>query len=363
MRAQHQIDAYLVKGRVEQVMGSVGRLMESDPSALQAQTELNRSRLVIDLIQPYFYGISGALHENPPGRQERIVEVESLLAPYESTLLRMLSSSARDSRSPNAAAQLLAFCKPSPSIRNGLLSVARDPLTDPQKAGEAYETLFMLELDDAQVRQEVVEKIAWRDERHTRASLASDLLMRGATRWALEELREKYKQFLSIPFNSANYPKRGGRARLRGDYGIAVRGLKAFGMSGKEFVPLLEARQAELDPNEDSDLISSCTETLLMLQGEAPPRPVCNWKGSLLGVSKVSYPEWKRVSQSDSKESVRAVPQSIPKGAKQPVSKGVGGGSDSGMLKSPTSWEWYFVTFVILAGCGYLFLRKRQTGP
>ena len=60
--------------------------------------------------------------------------------------------------------------------------IARDPNADPQKAAEAYDTLFMLALDDAEVRKEVREKVEWRDELGTRAELAADLLLHGSSR-------------------------------------------------------------------------------------------------------------------------------------------------------------------------------------
>jgi hypothetical protein len=279
----------VVEASVDRALGKMPGLLSADASAGQARTELNRQRLIIDVIQPYFYQVPGALHEVSSERQKRVEQVEDWLLPHEDTLLRMLTASAHNGQSPNAAAQLLSFSKPTSRVRETLLSVARDPSADYQKAGEAYETLFMLELDDAKVRREVMEKIAWRDERHTRAALASDLLIRGSARWAMAELRDTYTQFLSVPLKPENYPKRGGRPRLVGDYNIAITALKAFGASARDFESLLKARLAEMNPTQDADLINSCQETLLIIRGEVNPIPVCNWKGQLLGVSRTVY--------------------------------------------------------------------------
>lgn len=203
-----------------------------------------------------------------------------------------MDASARNSESPNSVASPLSLAKPTPTLRTALLKIARDSNTDTQKVAEAYDTLFMLALDDAEVRKEVRDKIKWRNESSTRAGLASDLLVRGSSRWGLSELEDLYRHFLSIPYKLENYPARSGRPELQYQYDISIRGLKAFGKLGASFADLLKARLAEMDPAEDADLINSCKETILMVEGKCNPKPVVSWKGAFLGVSSKSYPAW-----------------------------------------------------------------------
>ena len=281
-----------VRARIENVLGQLPSMLASDPSGLSAQVFANREGLPLDTIQPYFYGIRGALHENPPGRQARIEEVEGWLAPFEPVLVAVLEASSRSNEAPNAVATILEFTRPTPTLRTALLRIARDPKTDTQKASEAYETLFMLELDDAEVRQEVVAKIAWRDDLLSRAELGMTLLVSGSSRWGLVELEPLYREFLSVPFKPTNYPPRGGRVKLEHQYDVAIRGLKAFGTRAAPFADLLKARLAEMDPAQDADLINSCKETIMMVEGKCNPMPVVSWKGAFLGVSRQAYPEW-----------------------------------------------------------------------
>lgn len=224
-----------VKDRLDTVLKELPSKLSADPTGWSAQVFLNRERLIIDTIQPYFYSASGALHESSPAREERVKRVEAWLEPYEPSLLALANSAAITSDVPNAAVSLLAFSKPSTTLRDALLAIARDPETNNQKASEAYNAVFMLGLDDGELRQEIMEIINSRDELHTRAHLAKELLQLGSSRWAMVELENLYRQFLSIPFDPENYPKRGGRSQLRAQYDIAIRGLKAFGVLGASF--------------------------------------------------------------------------------------------------------------------------------
>jgi hypothetical protein len=286
------LTADAVRSRLERDLNELPEILARDPTGRMAQQHLNRQRVAIDVIQPYIYTIPGALHEDPPGRSALVSQIEGWLAPFEPTLVAMLSATARDNIAPNAAVQVLFFAKPSDHLKDALLTVARDPMTNPQMAGEAYEALFMLELDDQRVRNEVIEQIGKRDELHTRAELGKALLVSASTRWAMEEMLPLYRQYLSVPYRSENYPKRGGKQRLLGDYDMAIRGLKAFGELGQPLAQLLKARLSELDPSENSDLINSFNETIMMVEGKCNPKPAVSWKGKLLGVSKKAWPRW-----------------------------------------------------------------------
>lgn len=281
-----------VKRRMEGVLQQLPAKLSADSTGRTAQDYVNRERLIINTIQPFFYSTPGDLHQSSPARERMVTQVESWLVPFQDTLLAVAVASASSGEAPNAVMSLLAFAKPTNEVRSALLSIARDPESDPQKASEAYDAVFMLELDDATIRREVLDKIGWRDERHTRADLAANLLTAGSSRWGMVELQDLYREFLSLPFKPENYPQRGGRGKLTSQYDIAIRGLKAFGIQGESFGDLLRARLAEMDPSQDTDLMNSCRETMLMIEGKCNPMPVVTWKGHFMGVSKQSYPAW-----------------------------------------------------------------------
>ena len=281
-----------VKARIDLVLKQLPEMLTGDPTGRAAQEFVNREGLINNTILPYFYAIPGALHETSPAREARVHQVESWLASFESILIGVMRATARDNQASNAVADLLFFSKPTPVVRDALLEIFRDPKSNTQKASEACHTLFMLRLDDAEIRKEVRQKIEWRDDFHTRAELAASLLRDGSSLWGMCELEDLYRNFLSVPFKPENYPKRGDRAKLQHHYDVAVRGLKAFGTLGGSFAELLKARRAEMNSSEDADLINSCEETILMVEGQCNPKPLVNWKGELLGVSRIAYPAW-----------------------------------------------------------------------
>jgi hypothetical protein len=350
-----------VKARIELVLNQLPSLLSSDGTGRSAQELVNDERLIIDTIQPYFYEIPGALHESSPAREERIRQVETWLAPFEPTLVGVIDASARNNEVPNAVASLLAFAKPTPTLRSALLKIARDPTADRQKAAEAYDALFMLALDDAEVRKEVRDKVEWRNEWHTRAELATDLLVRGSTRWSLPEFEDLYRDFLSIPYKPENYPERGGRAKLQHQYDVSIRGLKAFGRMGASFADLLKARLAEMDPIEDSDLINSCKETILMVEGKCNPKPVVSWKGVLLGVSSKAYPAWLAEHKPSSTASSSPDPL-LPSPPPQTPGNNNGAEKSTQSTDDVSSTPWAVWVVMIAAAIGFLRLvLKRRT--
>lgn len=362
VEATAQQSAGQVKARIDLVLKQLPALLISDPTGRSAQELVNRDRLIIDTIQTYLYAIPGALHESSPAREERVRQIETWLAPFEPTLVGVIDASARDNEAPNAVASLLAFAKPTPTLRAALLKVARDPKADTQKAAEAYDTLFMLVLDDAAVRKEVREKVEWRDELHTRAGLAADLLLHGASRWGLSEFEDLYRNFLSIPYKPENYPARGGRAKLQNQYDIAIRGLKAFGTLGASFAELLNARLAEMDPVEDADLINSCKETILMVNGKCNPKPVMSWKGAFLGVSNKAYPAWlaDHTTPATAAPSPDALAPPFTTSTQGKRSKGAETSTQSANDTSSTPWLMRVVLIVAAVGLLWLLLKRHS---
>ena len=286
------LSPFWVRHRIESNLNELPGMLRKDPSGREAEIYLNNKRLPINVIQPYLYTVKGPLHEDPPGRRELVTQVEDWLAPYEASLIEVMKASARDNMAPNAATAVLSFSRPSGSVKSALLAVARNPGADYQKAESAYETLFMLQMDDAAVRNEIVQSISWRDELSDRADLASLLLVSASTRWGLEEMLPVYERFLKVSLRPENFPKRGGRQRLLTDYRIATVGLKAFGETAIALAPLLKARLNEMDPSSDSREIRSGKEALEILEGRRMPAVRVSWKGRLLGISKKAYPDW-----------------------------------------------------------------------
>ncbi|MEQ1842875.1 MAG: hypothetical protein ABL994_20945, partial [Verrucomicrobiales bacterium] len=81
-----------VETRITETFDAAQRALATDPSGLEAQRILNKSRLIIDTIQPYFYGVPGALHEHSEARQTRVEQVESWLGRYEPFFIKLIGT-------------------------------------------------------------------------------------------------------------------------------------------------------------------------------------------------------------------------------------------------------------------------------
>lgn len=280
-----------VKARIDQVLTPLESLLASDSSGLAAQKHLNKEWLPSYVFQPYFYEVPQTLYETSPGRDERVRKVEQWMAPYEQSLIKVLLACQSNWEPPNAVVDYLQFAAPTPQLREALLSVARNPKALPHYAAEAYDKIFMLDMDNPELVNEVIDLIKERNEKTNRAELGRDLMGR-TSKWALPEMKEIYLGFLSIPYNPENYSFPGGRLRLRTDYQRAIEGLMAFGKQEDSVVSMMKERLVEIPQEEDRDLHRLFRDPLLIAEGNLRPEPVVNLKGQLLGISKEKYPAW-----------------------------------------------------------------------
>jgi hypothetical protein len=286
----HGQDDGPVKQRIDEVLGALPGLLNSDPTGVAAQKHLRENELTNRVILPYFYEADSPLAEPSQERRRRIKHVEDVIHEHESSLLSVLTASSKQNEVPDQMHRLLVFARATPEVKATLLQIATNESPVGSSGEDAYNTLFMLGLDDENVRQGVIEAISHRDELHTRATMAKELLGGAALRWGMKELLPLYQNFLSVAYKAENYPKRGGRAKLQSQYLLSVRGLAAFGKDAAGIAELIKARVAEMDPVEDADLIATSNETLLILEGKLRPKPLLNLKGELLGISKSAYP-------------------------------------------------------------------------
>lgn len=288
-----------LKNKVLRVLSPIGEMLKEDPTGETIQASFSKSRITNSIIS-YFYGVSGPLDEFSPAREERAKQVEQWLAPHEDALIAFLNAGqVGDPGHPSANMSLLQFAAPTKKLRDALLEVGRNPKGKSQYTAEAYDTIFKLELETPQIMQEVIQKIAWRDndpryQTSDQSSLGTDLLA-SATKWGRPELMEMYRKFLSIPYREKYYSSRVGKMRISSNYGVAFAGLKAFGKLDESLIVLMKERLAEIalsDTGDDRNTIAATDDSIGIAEGKIRPKPLNNFKGQFLGISKQTNAAW-----------------------------------------------------------------------
>lgn len=290
-KAAHSFDftAADVEARIVETFDAAERSLAVDPSGLEAQRILNKSRLIIDTIQPYFYIVPGALHEHSAARQIRVEQVESWLGRYEPFFLKLIGTLSDPRTDSKVITNYVKFTKPTPEIKSALLQVARSEIARPDNAAAAYDGIFYLQLDDPEIRREVVGLLDWMDERHTKASLAAQVRNMSAALWATPEMLDYWRESLSVPFSPENFPTRGGSERLDTNYSIAVTALSHFGEIDNDLAKLARQRAEEIrKAGGNQRTIDKLIFAAEVLEGTRPPEIAVNWKGQLLGASKTA---------------------------------------------------------------------------
>jgi hypothetical protein len=276
-----------VKGRIEKTLETAKKALVADPSGLESQRILNDSRLIIDTIQPYFYQVPGALHEHSPLRQIRVEEVEGWLAQYEPFFVRLIGTLQDPNADSNSVVSLVKFTKPTDQIKEALLQVARSQTARPDNAAAAYNGIFYLELDDPEIRQEVVDTLAWMNEPHSKSVLAVKIRNMAADQWATTEMLRYWKRSLEVSYLPENYPEKGGRAKLEAQYLWAAIALSHFGKLDNGLAELVRRRAEEIKlVGGHQGTIDKLIFAAEVLEGYRPPEIAVNWKGQLLGASK-----------------------------------------------------------------------------
>lgn len=288
-----------LKNKLIKVLSPIEEMLEDDPSGQTIQASFSKSRITNSIIS-YFYEVAGPLDEFSPAREERAKQVEQWLSPHENALIAFLNAGqVGDPGHPSANMSLLQFAAPTEKLRDALLGVGRNPKGRSQYTAEAYDTIFKLELETPQIMQEVIQKIAWRDndpryQTSDQTSLGTDLLA-SATSWGRPELIEMYRKFLNVPYREEYYSSRVEKMRLLSNYRLAFTGLKAFGKLEESLVVLMKDRLAEIalsGTDNDRIAIEVADDSIGIAEGHIRPKPLTNLKGQFLGISKQTYPAW-----------------------------------------------------------------------
>jgi len=287
--ASFAVTAEDVEARITETLEAAQKAYELDLSGLEAQRILNKSRLIIDTIQQYFYIVPGALHEHSAARQIRVEQVEGWLGRYEPFFVKLIGTLSDPKTDSKAITSFVKFTKPTPQIKAALLQVARSETARPENAAAAYDGIFYLEMDDPEIRREVVDILDWMDERHTKARLAAQVRNMSAELWATPEMIDYWRQSLSVPFSPENFPTRGGSERLDTNYLIAATALSHFGKMDDRLAELARQRAEEIRKSGGHQrTIDKLIFAAEVLEGTRPPEIAVNWKGQLLGASKTA---------------------------------------------------------------------------
>jgi hypothetical protein len=288
-----------LKKKIQKVLSPIEEMLKEDPTGETIQASFAKSRITNSIISN-FYEVAGPIDEFSQARGERAKQVEQWLLPHEDALIAFLNAGeVGDPPHPSAHMSLLNFAAPTEKLREALLGVGRNPKGRSQYAAEAYDTIFKLELETPQIVQEVIEKIAWRDndpryQTSDQTSLGSDLLA-SATKWGRPELMEMYRKFLSVPYRENYHSSQVKKMRLSSNYRIAFTGLKAFGKLDDSLVALMKERLAEIElsgTDNDRIAIEVANDSIGIAEGKIRPKPLNNFKGQFLGISKQSNAAW-----------------------------------------------------------------------
>jgi hypothetical protein len=180
------------------------------------------------------------------------------------------------------------------------------------------------------------------------------------TRWTLGEAEPFYAEFLSVTYKPENFPQRGGKAALSSQYAMAASGLMAYGVRGAKYAEMLKARLAELGSDPDGDARNTAVilgEAIPIVEGRVNPKPITNYKGQLLGISQVAWPEW----QAAHRESTTREDQS-PKFSPPPLGPRSVCDTEQSSEVSSTSrplWHWIGLVTLLTITSLFVWLRKR----
>ncbi len=357
-----QLTSESVKQRIDEILGQLQGLLKADPTGVPAQRYLVKNDLQNNTILNYFYGVESELHEPTPERQQRVAKVEDYLHAHETVMLDLLRASSTNNTAPDQLHRLLRMTKPTPEVKGALLEIIHSETALPSAVMDAYSSVFDLKLDDTSLHQEIAQKFDQRHELHTRAELASFLLGSAMTRWTLEEAEPFYGEFLSIPYKPENYPKRGGKVALSSQYAKAASGLKAYGVRGAKYAEMLKARLSELESDSDGDAQSAATvlrSTIPIVEGKVQPKPIINFKGQLLGISQVAWPEWRATHGGTATEVPQRTKPALPN--VQPALSTAPEAKATGEEPASTSWLVWAMTIVAVSGLLWWLLKRHPS--
>jgi hypothetical protein len=288
-----------LKNKIDQVLSPIEEMLKEDPTGETIQASFTKSRITNSIISN-FYEVAGPIDEFSQARGERAKQVEQWLLPHEDALITFLNAGeVGDPPHPSANMSLLNFAAPTEKLCAALLAVGRNTKGKAQYCGEAYDIIFKLEMETPEIMQEVIEKIAWRDNdpryQSSEQTRLGTILLSHATVWGRKELVEMYRKFLSVPYRKEYYSSQVDKMRISSNYGIAFTGLKAFGKLDESLVVLMKDRLAEIalsGTGDDQNTIAIADDSIGIAEGKIRPKPLNNFKGQFLGISKQTNAAW-----------------------------------------------------------------------
>jgi hypothetical protein len=288
-----------LKNKIDQVLSPIEEMLKEDPTGETIQASFTKSRITNSIISN-FYEVAGPIDEFSQARGERAKQVEQWLLPHEDALITFLNAGeVGDPPHPSANMSLLNFAAPTEKLCAALLAVGRNTKGKAQYCGEAYDIIFKLEMETPEIMQEVIEKIAWRDNdpryQSSEQTRLGTILLSHATVWGRKELVEMYRNFLSVPYKEDHYSNKVEKMRVLSNYRIAFTGLKAFGKLDESLVASMKERLAEIElsgTDNDRIAIEVANDSIGIAEGKIRPKPLNNFKGQFLGISKQTNAAW-----------------------------------------------------------------------
>ena len=278
---------------IDEKLQDLSALLKEDPSGKKSQNYLRRNSLLYP-IQKYLYGVPGTLIEHSHERQQRVLEMEGRLRRYETVILDTTKASFAQGNGETSSVRLLPFFPKSDGIKDALFSIIRETNKNQEFIIQSYEAIFMLQLDDADLRGGLVDFIKKnRFKKTTQSNLAAGLYSSSA-RWGVPEMQELYLSDIETPIHPDNYINGNNRLSLISNIENAARGLEYYGKMPHAYIDVLEARMRELDLNsgDEQDALSQFKQTIAILRGDREPEFAVSWKGQLLGISNETYRKW-----------------------------------------------------------------------
>ena len=288
-----------LKKKIYHVLSPIEEKLKEDPTGETIQASFAKSRITNSIISN-FYEVAGPIDEFSQAREERAKQVEQWLLTHEDALIAFLNAGeVGDPPHPSANMSLLNFATPTEKLRKALLAVGRNTKGKAQYCGEAYDIIFKLEMETPEIMQEVIQKIAWRDSdpryQSSDQTRLGTILLSHATVWGRTELMEMYRKFLSVPYKQDHYSNKVEKTRLLSNYRLAFTGLKAFGKLDDSLVALMKERLAEIElsgTDNDRIAIEVADDSIGIAEGKIRPKPLNNFKGQFLGISKQTNAAW-----------------------------------------------------------------------
>lgn len=348
---------------IPRVLEQIPDLIASDPSGVEAQEFLRTHRLP-QWIAFYFQNGIGPIRSPSSERDDRVAEIEEILAPYEQELLELVFLTKEKYSTAGIALQYLNYLPATETLASSLFKLSKEIDDNESLVGKVHKMIYTHQFDDNSFREGVIDFILENRDQRTREGRFASVMSGAAMRSAISEMKEVYLNDLSISVNPDNYI-RGSRSLLASRICGAATGMKYFGLlGGEEAVDLIKKRLTEFDPKNESDkpAIQSLEEALEIVSGNRRPEVAFSWKGRLLGVSEQALDLWKKKNESTVEEVAEVIEEVItPEAAieEEPAEVIVIEPIEKDVEQSSSWWLWLIGALVIVGVLG-LVLRKKS---